>query len=130
MPPKLNGVDHVHVYVASWSEAEEWYGTVLGFKPMEAFKAWATDSGPLMLEDAGGTIHLAVFESGKPPASTIAFGASGEEFLAWKAHLESHSLAPRLSDHKLSWSLYFSDPFGNSHEITTYDYDLVAARLS
>jgi len=30
MTPKLNGIDHVHVYVASWSDAEEWYQTVLG----------------------------------------------------------------------------------------------------
>jgi len=29
MTPKLSGIDHVHVYVSSWQEAEEWYKNVL-----------------------------------------------------------------------------------------------------
>lgn len=130
MPPKLTGIDHVHVYVTSRGEAAEWYASVLGLKPVEALMAWATDKGPLTLADAGGNVHLAVFESDKPPTSTIAFGADGADFLSWKTHLESHSLELRLADHKLSWSLYFSDPYGNYHEITTYDYDFVAKQLS
>ena len=32
MSLKLNGIDHLHVYVVDWGEAEEWYQTVLGFK--------------------------------------------------------------------------------------------------
>lgn len=130
MPPKLRGIDHVHVYVTDRSEAAAWYGTVLGLKPVEVLMAWAADQGPLTLADAGGTVHLALFESDNPPNSTVAFGAGGADFMSWKAHLESHSLELRLADHKLSWSLYFSDPFGNYHEITTWDYDLVAKRLS
>ena len=130
MIPKLNGVDHVHVYVTSWSEAEKWYETVLGLKRVEALMVWAVKNGPLTLENPEGNVHLALFESDSPPKSTIAFGANGEEFLAWKAHLESHSLELRLADHKLAWSLYFSDPFGNLHEITTYDYEFVTKQLS
>ena len=60
----------------------------------------------------------------------IAFGASGEEFLAWKAHLEGHGLDLRISDHDLAYSLYFSDPWRNLHEITTYERDYVAERLA
>ena len=130
MIPKLSGIDHVHVYVTSWSEAEEWYETVLGFKRVEALMVWAVENGPLTLENPEGNVHLALFESDKPPNSTIAFGANGEEFLAWKAHLESHSLELRLADHKLAWSLYFSDPFGNLYEITTYNYEFAAKQLS
>lgn len=130
MPPKLSGIDHVHVYVSDRSEAAEWYGSVLGLRPVEALMAWATEKGPLTLADAQGKVHLALFQSDKAPNSTIAFGADGEEFLSWKAHLESHSLELRLADHKLAWSLYFSDPFGNTHEITTWDYEFVAERLS
>ncbi len=39
MTPKLNGIDHVHVYIANWSDAEDWYETVLGFKRVEALMA-------------------------------------------------------------------------------------------
>lgn len=130
MPPALNGIDHVHVYVRDWGQAEEWYGDVLGFRRVKALEAWAVENGPLTLENPQGDIHLALFESDRPPESTIAFGASGEQFLLWKSHLESHSLTIRLADHTLAWSMYFRDPFGNMHEITTYDHGYVAERLS
>ncbi len=129
MHPKLNGIDHVHVYVRSWAEAEPWYRDTLGFTPLEKFRVWAVDGGPLTLEDPGGTVHLALFESDNPPASTVAFGASGEQFVAWKKHLEARGLELRVTDHKLAWSLYFHDPFGNMHEITTYEHDYVTAAL-
>ncbi|WP_141398536.1 MULTISPECIES: VOC family protein [Microbulbifer] len=96
---------------------------------MEQYLPWAEGDGPLMLADAAGQVHLALFESDKGPASTIAFGASGMEFLRWKGHLDACGAEVALSDHDLSWSLYFSDPDGNRHEITTYDYDAVKASL-
>ena len=37
MAPTLNGIDHVHVYVANWGEAEKWYESVLGFRRVEKF---------------------------------------------------------------------------------------------
>jgi len=91
---------------------------------------WAVENGPLTLENPEGTVHLALFESDRSPTSTIAFGASGEEFLAWKAHLESHAIDLRITDHQLAWSMYFSDPFGNCHEITTNDYDMVSKQIA
>ena len=130
MKPELNGIDHVHVYVSSWAAAEPWYRDVLGFVVVDKFRAWAVPGGPLTLEDASGTVHLALFESDQPPTSTIAFGASGEQFLAWQRHLESKGLDLRVTDHDLAWSLYFHDPFGNMHEITTYDCDYVTAHMS
>jgi catechol-2,3-dioxygenase len=129
MVPTLAGIDHVHVYVGSWGEAEEWYGRVLGFRRMPEFEAWAVEGGPLTLENPEGTVHLALFESDAGPNSTIAFGASGEQFLAWKEHLESEKLELRIADHDLAWSMYFTDPFANYHEITTYDHALVTERL-
>jgi catechol-2,3-dioxygenase len=127
----LNSIDHVHVYVANWDDAEQWYQRVLGFKRVEKFMVWAVKNGPLTLESPEGDIHLALFErEDHPDTSAIAFGASGEEFLAWKLHLESHELELRITDHKLAYSLYFSDPWGNLHEITTYDRDYVAKRLA
>ncbi len=131
MTPKLNGIDHVHVYVANWDEAEKWYETVLGFKRVEALMAWAVKNGPLTLENPEGNIHLALFETqSHPDTSAIAFGASGEEFLSWKTHLENHGLKLRVTDHKMAYSLYFTDPWGNLHEITTYDRDYVAQQLA
>lgn len=130
MIPELKGIDHVHVNVKNWSEAQAWYGTVLGFKPVEKLMAWAVENGPLTLADPSGKVHLALFQSDAPPDATVAFGASGEQFLAWRTHLENHSLEVRLADHQLSWSMYFCDPFENMYEITTYEYDFVSEKLS
>ena len=131
MTPDLKGFDHVHVYVADWGMAEEWYESVLGLKRVDALMDWAIKNGPLTVEIPEGTIHLALFESDRPVAiSAIAFGASGKEFLDWKAHLEGNGLELRLTDHKLAYSLYFSDPWKNTHEITTYERDYVAKQLA
>jgi len=125
MIPKLNNIDHVHIYVKNWDEAEQWYKTVLGFKRVESLMIWAVKNGPLTLMNSEGNIHLALFESEHQTKSTIAFGVKGEEFLNWKAHLERNTLKTEIVDHDLSLSLYFKDPFGNPYEITTYDYDIV-----
>ena len=131
MAPKLSGVDHLHVNVGSWHEAEEWYRSVLNFKRVDALMGWAVKNGPLTIENPEGTIHLALFESDSPErTNVIAFGATGDEFLRWKTHLESKSLKLRVTDHKMAYSLYFSDPWQNSHEITTYERDHVAAKLT
>lgn len=130
MIPILKNVDHLHVNVGSWSKAEEWYRSMLGFKRVDALMGWAVENGPLTIENPEGTIHLALFESDSPETTNvIAFGATGKEFLNWKMHLESHGVKLRVTDHKLAYSLYFSDPWNNSHEITTYERDYVAAKL-
>jgi catechol 2,3-dioxygenase-like lactoylglutathione lyase family enzyme len=128
--PVLSGIDHVHVYVKDRPAAVEWYSRVLGFEPVEKFAEWATETGPLTLADDADSAHLALFISDHPPTSTIAFGATGEQFLAWRTHLEAEGLELRVADHKLAWSMYFYDPAGNYHEITTYDTAPVAAALA
>ena len=131
MTPKINGIDHVHIYVDDRDKAEAWYQTVLGFKRVEALMVWAVENGPLTLENDKGNIHLALFQRDDyVSTSTIAFATDGEGMLAWITHLESHGLELRLADHKLAYSLYFSDPDGNSHEITTYDRDYVVQQLA
>ena len=130
MLPTLKGFDHVHVNVASWAKAEKWYEETLGFKRIDALMAWAVKNGPLTIENPEGTIHLALFESENPKSiSAVAFGATGEEFLSWKTHLEQLGLKLRVTDHKMAYSLYFHDPWGNMHEITTYERDYVAGTI-
>jgi catechol-2,3-dioxygenase len=130
MTPKLKGFDHAHLNVGSKKKAEQWYGEVLGFKRVTALDAWDVENGPLTLEDEAGNIHLAIFQKDGPASeSSMAYGADGVAFLEWKAHLESKGLTLRVADHELAYSLYFSDPWENLHEITTYDRDYVADHL-
>jgi catechol 2,3-dioxygenase-like lactoylglutathione lyase family enzyme len=123
MIPTLQGIDHVHVFVEDRAAAERWYGSVLGLRRAPELEVWAADGGPLTLQDASGSIHIALFE--RPAArcrSTIALRVRGEDFGAWRAHLDR--LLPgqvTFQDHDLSLSLYFADPDGNPYEITTYD---------
>jgi len=130
MTPVLKGIDHIHVYVAQWDRAEKWYGDIMGMKRVEALMPWAVKGGPLTMEDPAGDVHLALFERDDHKGSTaIAFGSTGEEFLAWKTYLEGKGLELRVTDHKLAYSLYFHDPDNNMHEITTYDHELVREQL-
>ena len=131
MTPKLTGIDHVHVFVSDRSTAEDWYYRTFGFKRLPDLAFWAADGGPLTIANESGSIHLALFEKPRERCrATIALGATGAEFLAWRSHLRS-VLGPTLEavDHALSWSLYFEDPDGNPFEVTTYEYAKVLASL-
>lgn len=132
MPPSLQRIDHIHVYVSDRSADEVWYQQVLGFARIDELAFWAVDGGPLTLADASGEIHLALFER---PAqgrhATIAFAVTAESFLAWRKHSGNlPELAVELADHKVSWSLYFCDPDGNPYEITSYEYASLASQLA
>jgi len=131
MFPKLDGIDHIHVYVSDREAAANWYEKYLGFKVNATFKFWAEDEhGPLTIEDPAGQIHLALFKTENlTPSTAIAFKTDGSGFLGWKSHLEEANLILRCSDHTKSWSLYFNDLDGNMHEITTYDHDFVSGQL-
>ncbi len=118
--PKLAGIDHVHLYVPDREAAADWFARILGFRIVDALRAWATPGGPLTIEDETGSIHLALFERASgPPSTAVAFGCDAENFLAWKQALEAQGLLQRCTDHQLAWSLYFADPYGNLYEITT-----------
>lgn len=123
MTPKLSGaIDHIHVYVPSRRSAADWYREFMGFSIVAKYAFWADDEGgPLTISDAGDTIHFALFRSPQPRPVSLAFGASGVEYAAWKAHLNAKDIAFRESDHRLCRSIYFNDPFDNQLEITTFD---------
>lgn len=131
MTLQLDRVDHIHIYVQDREAAEAWYGRVLGLKRVEELAFWAPGPGPLTLSDADGHVHLALFgRSAVANRTTVAFGVSAEAFLAWRSHL-GKELGEVLNvvDHDASWSMYFTDPWGNPYEITCYDYDVLAAGL-
>lgn len=122
-PPEILAFDHIHVFVQDRAAAQRWYASVLGLQPTPELAFWAVDGGPLTLQNAAGTVHLALFERpSQPTRSTIALRVSGPAFGAWKAHLQSiEGLEVSEEDHQASISLYFNDPDGNPYEITTYD---------
>jgi catechol-2,3-dioxygenase len=128
----LDGIDHVHVFVADREAAQAWYARVLGFSVVEALRAWAAGGGPLTIADAHETVHLALFEQpAAPNRTTIALRTDGAGLLAWQSHLREALAQPlEFVDHGMSWSLYFRDPWGNPFEITTYDTEAVVGALA
>ncbi len=131
VPPTLDRIDHVHVHLADRAAALPWYASVLGLAPIPELAFWAAEGGPLTVANRSGTIHLALFDGGTGQCrSTIAFGASAAEFIAWRAHLEAALGRPMAAvDHRVSWSMYFADPDANPFEITSGEYDVLAPLL-
>lgn len=140
----VTGVDHVELYVTDWEEAADWYERVLGLTPERSFAAWwETDSGPLMLA-VDETTKLALFERESATRGDdvsphrVAFQIAADGFCSFLDRLEALALTDRhgtvvtrsdVVDHDLAYSLYFTDPDGNWLELTTNEYDAVAARL-
>lgn len=86
MTPPLSGFDRVHVFVEDRNAAEAWYAKVMGLSRSPGLEFWAVDGGPLTLQDAGNTIHIALFERPRQPnRATIALRVSAEGFAGWRA---------------------------------------------
>lgn len=140
---RVQHIDHVEFFVPDQYEAAGWYRRMLGLEIMAAFEHWAAD-GPLMISSDGGQTMLALFQGeprgNRPTAGfhRVAFRVDGQGFLGFLAGLPKDDLnnrdglaltAEQVSDHAQSWSIYFQDPYGHLLELTTYDYEFVAARL-
>jgi catechol 2,3-dioxygenase-like lactoylglutathione lyase family enzyme len=140
----ITGIDHVELYVSDFEEAIRWYERVFGFSPDDTYDLWRQrDGGPLIVAVAE-TTKLALFEKesairgdGVSP-NQIAFQTNADGFMAFVDRLQSLALTDRdgeqvsradVVDHDLSYSLYFTDVDGNRLELTTNDYEEVAARL-
>lgn len=131
-------IDHVEVHVPDVAGAADWYRRVLGLSPVSGL-GWEI---PLMISSDGGSTKLALFK-GEPQTDDVgwrrvAFRVSGASFLEFLRRLESvpvrdrdgSAVGPRdVVDHDVAWSIYFSDPYGNPLEITSYDYAEVADGL-
>jgi catechol-2,3-dioxygenase len=130
--PTVSSIDHVHVYVVNRDKAEAWYARVLGFTRTKELEFWAVDGGPLTLQNADGTVHIALFErSAATRHSTIALKVNAQEYLSWRLHLAQHLDQSFTSeDHEVSLSMYFDDIDGNPYEITTYEHEAVRRALA
>jgi len=71
------------------------------------------EGGLLTITDTDNDIHLALYRSDELKPVSLAFGTSGDEYSAWKTHLDSLGIPFKESDHGLSLSIYFGTPFGN-----------------
>lgn len=125
-------IDHVELYVPDRHGAAEWYRRVLGLHIVPEFEAWAADpGGPLMMATAGGGTKLALFQ-GEPQGSRatagfhrVAFRVDAGTFVGFVRRLAEDGQDHRVVDHRLAWSVYFSDPYGHRLEVTTYEHDPV-----
>lgn len=141
---KVDQIDHIHVFVPDQYQAAQWYKKVLGLEILKEHEDWAVEDGPLTISSNGGDTSLALFK-GEPIGNSaqdyrrnIAFRVSGEGFLTFLKRLDQLEIKDKrgkaltvsdVVDHERSYSIYFSDPYGNPYELTTYDYGLVKAGL-
>ncbi len=142
---RVERIDHVELFVPDRYEAAAWYARTLGLRIAPEFEFWAEDPrGPLMIATASGDTKLALFE-GTPqgqraPAGfhRVAFSAGAPAFLDFLGGIAELSLtdhegrpvaASSAVDHDLSFSIYFSDPFGHRLELTSYDHEAIRAAL-
>jgi len=140
---RVQQIDHVEVFVPDRYQAAEWFRAVLGLEIVSRVEHWAqSPHGPLMVSSDDGSTMLALFEGeaqgSAPPVGhrLVAFRVSGDGFMDFLDRVESLSLssvdgkpvtAHSRVDHGSAFSVYFTDPYGNAFEITTYDYDAVKA---
>lgn len=133
---RIEGVDHVELYVPDQREAAAWYRSALGLEVVEELADWA-DGGPLMVAADRGCGMLALFagEPGRrhglsPDFRRVAFRVDGAGFAAFVTRLAELDLEAAdgglltgddVVDHGASLSLYFEDPWGHALELTTYE---------
>ena len=119
------GLDHVAIGVGDVEHSASFYEEVLGLE--RTHEEW--DGIPTVLVANGS--GLALFPKDMHPGDGdgepsirilhIAFRLGREGFDAARSALPEHGIEPRFSDHRISHSLYFSDPDGHQIELTTYE---------
>lgn len=143
---KIQGIDHVELFVPDRWKAADWYATKFGFTIIELPGSdWGLPRGPLMISTDGGNTKLALFE-GQPRGNRdtagfhrVAFLMSGTEFLKLLIELPTLELTDdselkverkHVKDYGRVFSLYCCDPYGHRLEFITYDYELVESSLN
>jgi catechol 2,3-dioxygenase-like lactoylglutathione lyase family enzyme len=134
---RVQQIDHVELFVPDFDAALAWYRDVLGLTPVEKTRLWADLGEPIMISSDEGATMLALFHGEGPGEreitghNRVAFRVDAAGFLAFLDHIEGRHVPNRhggrltrneVVDHLLAWSIYFSDPWGNRYEVTSYDY--------
>ncbi|MBN4076090.1 VOC family protein [Gemmatimonas aurantiaca] len=142
---QVQQIDHTEVFVPDRYEAAEWYERTLGMTVALEHEHWASEpDGPLMISSDGGNTMIALFV-GVPLGREkergiyrIAFRVDCAGFIKFLIHGPSAGVYNRkgekleklkVVDHDKAWSVYFTDPWGNKLEVTSYDYDVIKTRL-
>ena len=129
----FGGVDHVHRRVPDRERATDWYGAVFGFEVADEYESWARGAGPLVIATPDRSVSLALFAGGGDragaSASTVALDTDADGFFAFLDDPDTPVDRGDVVDHRLSYSVYLSDPWGYEYEVTTYDYETVGDRL-
>ncbi len=124
---RIDGIDHVEVFVADIEAAVRWYAETLG---LAEIARW--DPEPVMV--GVGDTKLALFKSKSDEASGRSDGQVGEvgwHRVAWRTdkagfeRIQTHlsELSVKFHgpiDHGTARSIYFEDPDGNRLEVTYY----------
>lgn len=134
--PRVDHIDHIALNVEDAETTADWYDEVLGLERLDEYEEWATGTGPLVISSDDGHTMLALFETrsrGQSPRH-IAFRTDGAGLLAFADGFSDVSAVDchgrgAIVDHRLAYSIYFTDPDDHQLEITTYDYDYVDERL-
>jgi catechol 2,3-dioxygenase len=123
----VRGIGHVVLKVRDLERSARFYRDVLGLKEV----ARGTFGRPMVFFSATGANHhdIALFDAG-PEAPlpddrgvglahvALKIGDSLDELRAARAHLERSGIADvRLRDHRVSQSIYLSDPDGHGLEL-------------
>ncbi len=139
---RAGSLDHVHVFVPDRDRAVAWYRAMLGLEVVVEHAHWAADGGPLTISADGGQSGVALFEGEGPAAHerrhVIAFRVDGVAFVGFVRTVAALGLVDRhgepvtsasVVDHGEAFSIYFTDPWGNPYEITSYDAEAVRTAL-
>jgi catechol-2,3-dioxygenase len=126
---RVTQIDHVELEVPDRYAAASWYQTVLGFEICPEYEPWAGAAyGPLMISTDGGNTKLALFE-GQPQGlerpigiRRIGFSIGGDDLVRLIEELTALKggdavKRSEMADHGKSFSVYFSDPYGNRLEV-------------